>query len=233
MIFAIIPARGGSQRIKKKNIKKFYSRTILYWTLKILRMSKLFSKIILTTDSNEIKAIGKKLGFDYIISRPKNLADNYTPIKPVIEHAIKTLSKDFKFQYVCCVFPCNPFLSLADLKKSFKILMKNKKNFVFPVSEYSHPIQRAFHLNKKNKIVLFNKKNELKRTQDLKKYYHDTGQFYWGLVKNWLNNKINIHSRATGFKIPKWRSIDIDTQDDWQKAEALFGYLKEKKNNII
>ena len=73
----------------------------------------------------------------------------------------------------------------------------------------------------------------MKRTQDLKKYYHDTGQFYWGLVKNWLNNKINIHSRATGFKIPKWRSIDIDTQDDWQKAEALFGYLKEKKKNII
>ena len=232
MIFAIIPARGGSQRIKKKNIKKFYSKPILYWTIKALKRSKLFSKIVLTTDENKIKKIGEQLGFDYIISRPANLSDNYTPTKPVIQHAIGVLKTKFKIKYVCCVYPCNPFLDFSDLKKSFKILKKNKKNFVFPVAEYPHPIQRAFKLSKKNKIIFFNKGHELTRTQDLVKSYHDAGQFYWGLAKNWLSNKINIQSNGIGFKIPKWRSIDIDTLKDWHRAELLFGYLKNNKKNI-
>jgi pseudaminic acid cytidylyltransferase len=229
MIFAIIPARGGSQRIKKKNIKKFYSKPILYWTIKVLRQSRLFSKIVLTTDDNQIKKIGEQLGFDYIISRPANLGDNYTPTKPVIDHAIRVLNTKFKIKYACCVYPCNPFLNSLDLKKSFKILKKNKKKFVFPITEYSHPIQRAFKLAKKNKVFFFSKKHELTRTQDLVKSYHDVGQFYWGLAKNWLNNKMNIHSNGIGFKIPKWRSIDIDTPQDWHRAELLFGYLKKNK----
>ena len=109
MIIAIIPARGGSQRIKKKNIKKFYSKPILYWTIKVLKKSKLFSKIVLTTDNNQIRKTGERLGCDYIISRPSNLAGDYTPTKPVIEHAVSFLKKKFKIKYVCCVYPCNPF----------------------------------------------------------------------------------------------------------------------------
>ena len=228
MIFSIIPARGESQRIKKKNIKKFYSKPILYWTIKVLKQSNLFSKIVLTTDDNQIKKIGKQLGFDYIISRPSNLADNFTPTKPVIEHAIRVLNKKFKIKYVCCVYPCNPFLNSSDLKKSFKTLKKNKSNFIFPIAEYEHPIQRAFRIDKKNKLIFFRKKNELTRTQDLVKSYHDVGQFYWGHVSNWLSKK-KMHSNGIGLIIPKWRAVDIDNVQDWKRAELLF---KVMKNNI-
>ena len=225
MIFAIIPARGGSQRIKKKNIKKFYSKPILYWTLKALKKSRLFSKIVLTTDDDQIKKTGEQLGFDHIISRPSNLADNYTPTKPVIEHAIRVLKKKFKIKHVCCVYPCNPFLNSLDLKKSFKILKKSKKNFVFPIAEYVHPIQRAFKLTKNNKLIFFRKKYESIRTQDLVKSYHDVGQFYWGSVSNWLSKK-KMHSNGIGLPIPKWRVVDIDNLQDWKRAELLFKILK-------
>jgi pseudaminic acid cytidylyltransferase len=228
MIVAIIPARGGSQRIKKKNIKKFYSKPILYWTIKTLKKSKLFSKIVLTTDNIKIAKIASQLGVDHIIFRPAILAGNYTPTKPVIEHAIRVLKKKLKIKYVCCVYPCNPFLNSLDLKKSFKILIKNKKNFVFPITEYTHPIQRAFKLDKKNKLIFFTKKHELIRTQDLVQTYHDVGQFYWGSVDNWLSKK-KIHSNGIGMSIPKWRAVDIDNLNDWKKAELLFKVLKISK----
>lgn len=224
--FAIIPARGRSQRIKKKNIKKFYSKPILYWTIKALKKSKLFSKIVLTTDDIKIAKIASQLGVDHIISRPANLADNFTPTKPVIEHAIRVLKKKFEIKYVCCIYPCNPFLNSLDLKKSFEILKKNKFFFVYPVVEYGHPIQRAFRLTKKNKLIFLNKNYELTRTQDLVKFYHDSGQFYWGTVSNWLSKK-KLHSNGIGLQIPKWRVVDIDNQQDWKKAELLFKVLKE------
>ncbi len=227
---AIIPARGGSKRIRKKNIKKFCSQPILYWTLKVLKESKLFAQIVLTTDDKEINTVGKKLGFDYIISRPQSLADDFTSTKPVIEHAIKILLKKFKIDYICCAYPCSPFINLYDLKNSLAILKKNTNNFVFPITDYAHPIQRAFKLNKNNKVEFLKKKNELKRTQDLKKSYHDVGQFYWGTVANWLKKK-NIYSDAIGFKIPNWRSVDIDSLDDWKRSELLFKILKNSKKN--
>ena len=228
--FAIIPARGGSQRIKKKNIKEFYSKPILYWTIKALKRSKLFSKIVLTTDDSKIAKIARQLGVDHIISRPSNLADNYTPTKPVIEHAVRALKKKFKIKYACCVYPCNPFLNSLDLKKSFKVLKKNKNNFVFPITEYTHPIQRAFKLAKKSKLIFFTKKHELTRTQDLVKSYHDVGQFYWGSVSNWLSNK-KMHSNSIGLPIPKWRVVDIDNLQDWKRAELLFKVLKINGKN--
>jgi pseudaminic acid cytidylyltransferase len=230
MIFAIIPARGGSKRIKNKNIKKFNLKPILYWTFKALKKSNIFSKIVITTDCAKIKAVAKKIGFDYIISRPENLSDDYTPTKEVIMHAIKTLKKKFNFKYVCCVYPCNPFLSSFDLKKSLKILKYNKKNFVIPVTEYTHPIQRSFSLNKKKQISFFFKTYFLKRTQDLTKSFHDAGQFYWGATNTWLSKK-QILPNSIAFQIPKWRSVDIDNLEDWKKAELLFKISRINEKN--
>ena len=226
MIIAIIPARGGSKRIKNKNIKNFLSKPILYWTLKSLQKSNLFNRIIVSTDNLNIKNISLKLGVDEIIDRPKNLSDDITPTKPVIEHAIKNMKfKDHKkVKFICCVYPCNPFLNSNDLKNSFKMLKKNLKNFVFPITEYPHPIQRAFKLKKDNKLIFFNKKNELTRTQDLIKSFHDAGQFYWGTKNNWLS-KNKMHSNSLGYIISKWRSVDIDNNEDWKKAELLFKLL--------
>ena len=230
MICAIVPARGGSKRIKKKNIKIFFSKPILYWTFNILKKSKIFDKIILSTDDEKIKKVGKSIGFDIILSRPKSLSDDLTPTKPVVEHSINYLNNLFKINFVCCVYACNPFLNISDLKKSLNILKKNKFKFIFPVSEYSHPIQRAFKLGRKNEIIFYNKKNELTRTQDLTKSFHDAGQFYWGTPKNWLSKK-KLHSNAIGLQIPKWRTVDIDDSEDWKKAEAIFKFFKLNEKN--
>jgi CMP-N-acetylneuraminic acid synthetase len=121
-------------------------------------------------------------------------------------------------------------LNSLDLKKSFKVLKKNKNNFVFPITEYTHPIQRAFKLAKKNKLIFFTKKHELTRTQDLVKSYHDVGQFYWGSVSNWLSKK-RMHSNGIGLPIPKWRVVDIDNLQDWKRAELLFKVLKINGKN--
>ena len=133
MIIAIIPARGGSKRIKNKNIKNFFSKPILYWTLKTLKKSNLFDRIIVSTDNLKIKNKSLKLGVDEIINRPKNLSDDITPTKPVIEHAIKKMKfkNKEKVKFICCVYPCNPFLNSSDLKKSFKMLKKIYKILFF------------------------------------------------------------------------------------------------------
>jgi len=122
---------------------------------------------------------------------------------------------------VCCFHPCNPFLNILDIKKAFTLQKKNKNKFISSVSNYSHPIQRALKLNRFNKINFFFKKNSTKRTQDLKKLFYDAGQFYLANKNVWLKKK-NILQNSIAFKIPSWRAIDIDSLDDWKKAELIF-----------
>jgi pseudaminic acid cytidylyltransferase len=218
--FAIIPARGGSKRIKNKNVKEFNGKPILYWTVKKLRKSKIFSKIIVSTDDNIIKKIAYEVGADIVINRPKNISGDFAITKDVILHAINLLEKEHQFQFVCCVYPCNPFLEVNDLRKSFD-LIKNSNKFSYPVTEYSHPIYRSIKFGKKNNLYFLYKGNENKRTQDFKKTYYDAGQFYWAKKKTW-ESKNNMHGNAKGVILPSWRVIDLDNVSDWKKAELLF-----------
>jgi pseudaminic acid cytidylyltransferase len=224
---AIIPARLGSKRIKKKNIKEFISKPMIYWTLKKLINSQFFDKIIVSSDSSKILKISKKFGADITIQRPNNLATDLTPTQPVIAHVIDELEKknNLRLNFVCCVYPCNPFLQIKDIKKGYAMLKKNMDKYVFPVTEYSHPIQRALKIKKNSFLVPFFKKNTLIRTQELKKTFFDAGQFYWSTRNNWLH-KINIHSDSIGITLPSWRVIDIDNLDDWKRAELLFKIIK-------
>lgn len=223
---AIIPARLGSKRIKKKNIKKFNSKPMIYWTLKKIIESRFFDKIVVTSESNKVLKISKKFGADILIKRPNNLATDLTPTQPVIAHAIKVLENvyDIKFNFVCCIYPCNPFLQFKDIKRSFLLLKKKKDKYVFPVTKYSHPIQRSLKLKKNSILKPFFKKQDLIRTQELSESYYDAGQFYWGTKKNWLN-KNNIHSDSVGISLPSWRVVDIDNLDDWKRAEILLKIL--------
>ncbi len=227
-VLAILPARGGSKRIKKKNIKIFNGHPMIYWTLKILKNSNLFDKIIVSTEDKKIKNLSLKFGADIIIERPKKLSDDYTGTQEVISHSIKYLeNQKLKFDYVCCVYPCSPFLQVNDLKKAAKIAYTNDK-FVFPVSEYSHPIQRAMHKSKNKDLHFINKKNVQMRTQDLKKTFHDAGQFYFAKKKTWISSK-KMHSYSKGIVIPNWRTVDIDNTNDWIKAQKISKYFMNKK----
>lgn len=225
-VFAIIPARGGSKRIKKKNIKIFNKRPMIYWPLKLLKTSKMFDKIVVSTDDKNIKNISLKFGADIVIDRPNELSDDITGTQAVIKHSIKHLEdKKFKIDYVCCVYPCTPFLQITALKKAANLAYKYKK-FVFPIVEYSHPIQRAMYMKKKNDLSFLNKRNENVRTQDLKKTYHDAGQFYFGNKKTWISTK-KMHSYSKGIVLPGWRVVDIDNNDDWLRAEKILNILKK------
>jgi pseudaminic acid cytidylyltransferase len=226
MKIAVIPARFGSKRIKKKNIKTFYSKPMIYWAIKKIKESKLFDFICVSSDSNKVLNIAKKYGVEILIKRPVNLADDITPTKPVIIHAIEHLKKmKIKFETICCVYPCNPFMLSKDLKKAFSIYKKNNSKFVFPVVEYSHPIQRALRIDNKSRVKSVGFMNSKKRTQDLEKTYFDSGQFYFGSKSIWQSNK-GLHSNGMPLIIPSWRVVDIDNLNDWKRAELLFQIFK-------
>ena len=222
MKIAIIPARFGSKRIKQKNIKSFYSKPMIVWTLEKLIKSNFFDKIIVTSDSKKILNIAKKNGADILINRPKKLSGDIVGTQPVISHALKQLKKNQNNKsYVCCIYPCNPFLNLNDVKSGFSKLKKNLSKFIFPVVEYPHPIQRALKLNSNYFVNSVFKNNSNTRTQDLNKTYYDAGQFYWGTLSLW-NKEKDIHQSGMCFPIPPWRVVDIDNLSDWKRAEILF-----------
>ena len=217
---AIIPARGGSKRLKNKNIKSFLGKSILQRTIEKIHNTKIFSKIVLSSDSKKIINLAKKYKVDFIVNRNGYLASNKATTLEVVQDAIKKI--DYKnFKYVCCIYPCNPLLFKSDLRNIFSKIKKNNNKFIFPVCEYSHPVERAFTLNRKKEISFLNKKNANLNTQSFKKKYHDTGQFYWGSRECWLNSS-SLHNNSIGYEIPKYRSVDIDDYQDWNLAEILF-----------
>jgi len=223
---AIIPARGGSKRIKGKNLKNFNGTPIIANTIKILKKSKLFDKIIVSTDHEKIKKISIKTGALVPFKRPKFLSDDFTGSGEVIKHCIKYIEKKYDFKYICCVYPCNPFLSIKDLQSGYKKINSKKSDFIFSATEYQFPFFRSFIFSKKSGCKMIFKRYYKKRSQDLNKIYSDAGQFYWGTKKTWLSKK-NIYSKKANFiLIPKWRYHDIDTPEDWTRAEKFSKLIK-------
>ena len=231
MNIAILPARSGSQRIKNKNFKNFDGKPMISYPINIAKKSGIFEKIFITTDNSLIKKNFKKYGATDYILRSNKLSDNNTITKTVIEDAIKKIRNlNIKFDNVCCIYPCSPFLNTNMLIRSLSILKKNKNKFIFPVVKYPHPIQRSFSMNNKGNIKFREPKYELTKTQNLKTYYYDAGQFYWGAANTWLK-PINMHSNAHGFDITNHLTIDIDTPEDWLMAEKIYISKKNVKKN--
>jgi pseudaminic acid cytidylyltransferase len=225
MKIAVIPARGGSKRIPRKNIKDFCGKPMIAWSIKVAQESKLFDRIIVSTDDKEIARIAKDSGAETPFKRPVDLADDLTPTLPVIAHAIASCIKlGWNVEYACCVYPCSPFLQVDDLVKAHKLAIDRKADFVYPVAEYAHPIQRAMRQLPNSTMQFYLPQFELTRTQDLEKSYHDAGQFYWGKTSAWLSNN-KMHSDGIGMPIPNWRVVDIDSEDDWKRATIIFKSL--------
>ena len=226
---AIIPARIGSKRIRKKNIKLFNGKPMISWSIKKAIKSNLFDRVIVTTDSKEIADISNKYGALTPFMRSKKLSNDYTIIIDVMADAIERLKAiNIIADNVCCIFPCAPLILEKDLKISYKVFKENDSNFTFPITEYSHPIQRAIKFNGEKKIIALDKTKYFKRSQDLSKRFYDTGSFYWGKSIAW-QNKINIFQNSTSIQIPSWRSVDIDNLDDWKRAQLISKLLDEKK----
>ena len=225
MNVAIIPARYNSKRIKKKNIKLFFSKPIIYWTIKKLIKSKIFKYIIVTSDSKKTLLIAKKSGANILILRKKKLSGDKTLTSTVINDAIRELNKVNIFPInICCVYPCNPFLLIKDLKTGLKNLKKYER-FSFPVANYSHPIQRSIEIDSHLYGRPIFPKNMNQKTQSMKKRYFDAGQFYWGNFKIWKKYS-NVHFYSKPLVIPSWRAIDIDNIEDWKRSEIMFKSFK-------
>lgn len=225
MNVAIIPARGGSKRIPHKNIRSFLGKPIICHVIEILIKSNLFDDVIVSSDDHEILDLAKSCGASTPFIRPKKLSDDFTGTVDVIRHAILfLLEQNLPLEKVCCIYPTAIFTKAHDLSLGLSLLEKNDSDYVFSALEYIHPITRSFLLNKSNQI--YNTKSLVShsshRTQDLQKTYHDAGQWYWGNVCAWLDEKPIFSSRSNCLVLPKHSVVDIDTEDDWQFAEKLF-----------
>lgn len=223
MNVAIIPARGGSKRIPRKNIRDFCGKPIIAYSIEAAQKSSLFDRIIVSTDDMEIAEIALKYNAEVPFMRPKELADDYTGTNAVVKHAIKWLkAQGSQIEFVCCIYATAPFVSAELLRKGVKILVSSGKDFAISVTTYSFPIQRSLHLTSDGSLEPIWPENMSKRSQDLEETYHDAGQFYWGRPEAFLNETSGIPKTPVPIVLPRYLVQDIDTFEDWKRAELMF-----------
>ena len=219
---AIIPARGGSKRIPRKNIKAFAGKPMIGYAIEAALACEPISRVVVTTDDDEIAAIAEDFGAEVPFRRPPELADDITPTVPVIQHAIQACrTRGFEFEYACCIYPGVPFIRTEDLAEALALLIDHGgEGYTFPVTGFPSPIQRALKRDESGGVAPFDPSHVNTRTQDLEPAYFDAGQFYWGRAETWLTGA-NIHAHGRAIVLPEWRVVDIDTPEDWDRAEAL------------
>ena len=221
----MIPARGGSKRIPRKNIKIFHGKPMIGYAIDAAIRSRAFDRVIVSTDDEEIAQVARDCGAEVPFTRPAELADDFTATVPVVAHAIRAcLDLGWEVKEVCCIYPSVPFISIEDLLTANGQLLATDANYVFPVTEFPSPVQRALRRLSDGTVEPFQPKHAATRTQDLEPGYFDAGQFYWGRARAWLGGS-NLHLNGVTLVIPGWRVVDIDNPSDWERAEALYAAL--------
>ncbi|WP_300500265.1 pseudaminic acid cytidylyltransferase [Marinobacter sp.] len=228
MIVAIIPARGGSKRIPRKNIKPFCGKPMIAWAIEAAKAARCFEDIIVSTDDDEIAAVAKAYGAMVPFKRPDNLSDDHTGTIPVIKHAVEWYNEYIKpLDYACCIYATAPFLQPSDLKQGLTSAQNNDIDYAFSVTSYAFPIQRALRLSEDSRVSMFQPQYFNSRSQDLEEAWHDAGQFYWGRADAWISEKPLFSERSAAIVLPRHRVQDIDTPEDWTRAEWLFKAIQE------
>ncbi len=229
---AIIPARGGSKRIPKKNMKAFHGKPLIAYSIEAAQQTGLFDIIMVSTDCPEIAQVAKHYGAEVPFVRPSDLSDDYTGTRPVTNHAIEYYQQQGRhFDYACCIYATAPFIQAEYLQQGHTKLVKDEsKAFSFSVCSFAFPIQRAISIKDKHVEVMF-PEHIKKRSQDLVEAYHDAGQFYWGRVSDYLSKKAMFSEHSIPIVLPRHLVQDIDTPEDWQRAELMYqAYLKNNNN---
>jgi len=224
---AIIPARGGSKRIPRKNIKLFHGLPLIAYSIKVALESNLFEKVIVTTDDEEIAKIAKEYGAEVPFIRPKELSDDFTGTGDVIKHAIDYLKKHGeKFDYVCTIYATAPLIQAKYLIEGFEKLKGSDATNAFSATSMPFPIQRTFKLDKNGRCEMFWPENYFKRSQDLQEAYQDAGQFYWSKLDK-QSNDIMFGKESIPIILPRYLVQDIDTLEDWVRAEYMYEAIKK------
>ncbi len=228
MSLCIIPARGGSKRISDKNVKVFCGKPMIQWSIEAAQQSGCFDQILVSTDSDIIARVAVNAGASVPFVRPANLADDHTATQAVIQHAIQYVADEMADNYrvdlpVCCLYATAPFARSADIREAYELL--ENSGYVMPVTSFAFPVQRAARINSSNCLEMLHPEHFNTRSQDLEEIWHDAGQFYWASAESWLDERTLYVLKTIALPLPRWRVQDIDTPEDWQRAEALFTAL--------
>lgn len=226
---AIIPARGGSKRIPRKNIKEFCGKPMIAWSIEAAMESGCFDRVIVSTDDEDIAAVARQHGAETPFMRPAQLSDDYTGTIPVIRHAVEWLADNgYAVSQACCIYATAPFVAPEDLKRGQQLLNSEACSYAFSVTSYAFPIQRAIRITGGGRVAMFNPEHFGTRSQDLEEAWHDAGQFYWGTAQAWKEERLIFSEDAAPVTLPRHRVQDIDTPEDWVRAEWLFKAMQEQ-----
>ena len=230
MKLCVIPARGGSKRIPRKNIREFCGKPMIAWSIKAAQASGCFDQIIVSTDDAAIAEVARKLGAEVPFMRPVKLADDFAGTTPVIAHAVQWhQDHGQELTAVCCLYATAPFVEPVDIKRGLDLLDQTAVDrFVFTATDYGSPIQRALRIDLASGIAQMRQPEQFSESsQDIEPAFHDAGQFYWGRPQAWLHSE-NLFEGSKPLLLPRWRVQDIDTEDDWTRAELMKRALAEE-----
>lgn len=220
---AVIPARGGSKRIPRKNVRNFAGKPMIAHSIEVALASKLFDRVIVSTDDEEIVAVSRAHGAEVPFIRPASLADDYSGTTPVVAHAVEWLQRQGGIdpEAVCCIYATAPFVTVHDLAQGLSQLLNGSWDYVFSATTYSSPVFRSFRRSSPGGLEMLFPRHFETRSQDLDEVFHDAGQFYWGRARAWIEQREIFGAKSDVVPLPRWRVQDIDTPEDWERAERL------------
>jgi pseudaminic acid cytidylyltransferase len=224
----VIPARGGSKRIHRKNIRPFCGKPMITWSIAAAQAACCFDRILVSTDDEEIADFGTSHGAEVPFLRPGHLADDQATTQAVVLHTMQWCEQQGqKVGAVCCLYATAPFVQPGDLAEGARLLEKAPlDSFVFAATSFPFPIQRAIRIDAAGRSSMFQPEYFNTRSQDLEEAYHDAGQFYWARSTAWANS-VNIFNDGHPLLLPRWRVQDIDTEEDWIRAELMHQLISQ------
>lgn len=222
---AIIPARGGSKRILRKNVKLLAGKPAIAYPIELALNSGIFEQVIVSTDDAEIAEISRKYGADVPFLRSPELSNDFTITVDVIADVAERLQiQGESFEYICCIYPVTPLLKVNRLKQALSTIESGKWDYVFPAIEFPAPIERGFKKSKSGLIEFSYPEFANNRTQDIEKTFHDAGQFYFGKVEAWLEKRSILNGNSTYIEMDKNETLDVDDLEDWKLIEKLINF---------
>jgi N-acylneuraminate cytidylyltransferase len=228
MKLCVIPARGGSKRIPRKNIKKFNGKPMIAHSIEAALQSGCFDKVIVSTDDEEIAEVAKAYGAEVPFMRPAELANDYAGTLPVIKHAVEWFEEhSTRPGHICCLYATAPFVQPQAIRQAYEQLQKTQADYCFSVTSFAFPIQRAIKIIDQQRVEMFYPEHINTRSQDLEEAYHDAGQFYWGTVDAFRKMTPLFSPSASPFVLPRYLVQDIDTPEDWIRAELMYQVLRQ------
>ena len=223
MKIAVIPARGGSKRIPRKNIRPFCGKPIIAYSISAAQQTGLFDQIVVSTDDEEIASVAREYGATTPFLRPKEIADDFTGTNAVVKHAVGWFNAQSNdVTHACCLYATAPLVRAEDIAEGYDLLSRSDAAFAFSVTSYAFPIQRALRIMPEGRVDAIYPEHRMTRSQDLEHAYHDAGQFYWGTARAFLEDMPLFAPHSIGVILPRHLVQDIDTLADWNQAELMY-----------